>query len=85
MWLDRDDETFKAILFLPWINSIDQNTLFVTMTYLMPKARMAIRHFFTHVNVDNERTRVKGFRIRISEGPSELAMNAIMLSETVLL
>ena len=63
---------------------MDQSTFFVTVTHLMPRARVAIRHLKTHVNVDNVKTRVKGFRILVSEGKMQLAIHALMLTETAL-
>ena len=47
----------------------------------MPKARVAVRHVLTEVNIDGVNTRVKGFRILVAEGNNQLAMHAIMLTE----
>lgn len=54
---------------------------YVTVSFLMPNARVAIRHLITNVMVDDVRTRVKGFRVLVSEGQVQLAMHAILLAE----
>ena len=54
---------------------------FVTVSYLMPNARIAIRHLNTHVTVDGVRTRVKGFRVLVTEGTEQIAIHAILLAE----
>ena len=79
--MDRDDETYTALIYSPWINKLDQETFYATMAYLLPKARIAIRHLCTIVVVDNIRTRVKGFRIVVLKGQIQLAFHAIMLAE----
>ena len=49
--------------------------------YLMPEAKIAIRHLLTVLKVDQVDTRVKGFRILINERNLHFAMHAIILTE----
>ena len=83
LWLDKTDETFDALAFLPWINQEDQFMFYMTSRILMKNSRIAIKHITDNVNVDNVPNRVTGFRILISEGQTQLAMHALLLVEPI--
>ena len=51
------------------------------MNHFVPNAKLAIRHLFTETVVDNEKMKVKGFRILVNDGQIQFAIHAIMLAE----
>ena len=78
--MDRNDNAFKALLFLPWTNSDDQFMFYVTVKHLMPKARIAVRHIRETVEVDGHDTQVKGFRVLVKQKEIKWATHAILMA-----
>ena len=56
---------------------------FVTVKYLMPKAVIIIRHIMETVTVNRVDTRVKGFRILLSQNDIQWAIHAVLLADPV--
>ena len=81
LWLDRQDDTFEALVYLPWINEEDQFMFFLTTHYMMPKSRIAIKHLSDTLDVEQVKTEVTGFRVLVSENSTQVAMHAVLLTE----
>ena len=77
MWLDRADETFNALLWLPWINSEDQYMFYITVTHLLPESRVAIRH---NQNEAKPGQKTQGFKILVAQKGVNWVVEAILLS-----
>ena len=50
---------------------------------MMPKAKIAVRHVMDTVMVNQVRTRVKGFRILLSQKEIQWAIHAVMLADPI--
>lgn len=81
LWLDRDDDTFMALVYLPWINGHDQFMFFLTVMFMLPKSRIAIQHLQNPADTPNTDTTYTGFRILVSQDGWEWAIHAIMTAE----
>ena len=56
---------------------------YVTVKYMMPKARIVLRHIMETVSVNHIDTRVKGFRIFLSQNELQWAIHAVLLADPV--
>jgi len=42
--MPRDDPKYKALLYIPWLSATSHFAFFVTVTTLMPNAKIFFRH-----------------------------------------
>ena len=75
--MDRADEAFNALLWLPWVNLEDQYMFYITVTHMMPESRIAIRHIQEETM---DKKQVQGFKITVSQKGIHWAVIAILLS-----
>lgn len=64
-------------MLLPWVNVDDQYMFYLTVSYLMPNARIAIRQICKKTD-NNEH--IRGFKILLSQNDVNWAVAAILLS-----
>ena len=67
---------------MPWTNENDQFMFYVTVKFLMPKARIVARHVLESVLVEGKRTNIKGFRVILSQDNTQWAIHAVMMADT---
>lgn len=56
---------------------------YVTVKYMMPKSRVVIRHIMQNLTVNETVTRVKGFKILLSQKELQWAIHAVMFTDPV--
>ena len=81
--IDRNDLAFKALLFLPWTNTEDQYMYYVTVKYLMPKATVVARHICEIIQRGDQKTKVKGFKLVLTQENLQWAIHAVMMADPV--
>ena len=54
---------------------------YITVKFLMPKARVVVRHVMEKIPVNGVSTRIKGFRIVCSQEDIQWAIYAVMLAD----
>ena len=64
-------------MLLPWVNVDDQYMFYLTVSYLMPNARIAIRQICKKTDNDEQ---IRGFKILLSQNDVNWAVAAILLS-----
>ena len=64
-------------MLLPWINVDDQYMFYITVTHLLPTARIAIRQISKETESDEQ---IQGFKILVSQKDVNWAVAAILLS-----